>query len=114
MGFGISECTSQITLRSFLVGSAKPEPTYVLGEGTESEMSLNLYPNIYASGAVPAGWSPSEGGTVKYPVRNKVLLQYLRQLLPGRWRKVIKKGIQGDVHYFEHQSGQVADVKYLP
>jgi hypothetical protein len=77
-------------------------------------MPLNLYPNIHASGSVPAGWTPTPGGTIKYPVRNKVLLRYLRQLLSGRWQKVIKKGSAGEVHYFEHESGQVADVKYLP
>jgi hypothetical protein len=77
-------------------------------------MPLNLCPNIYASGSVPAGWVPVQGGTVKYPVRNAKLLRYLRQLLPGKWQKVIKKGSPGDVHYFEHDSGQVADVKYFP
>jgi hypothetical protein len=47
-------------------------------------------------------------------VRNAKLHRYLRQLLPGKWRKVIKKGSPGDIHYFEHESGQVADVKYFP
>jgi hypothetical protein len=51
---------------------------------------------------------------VKYPVRNAKLARTLRQLLPGGWKKVIKKGTTGDVHYFEHQSGQVAGVKYFP
>lgn len=77
-------------------------------------MPLHLYPNVYMSGSVPAGWTPASGGTIKYPVRNQVLLRYLRQLLPGRWQKVIKKGRPGEIHYFEHQSGQVADVKHLP
>ncbi len=77
-------------------------------------MPLNLYPDVYSSGSVPAGWVPVKGGTLKYPVRNAVLLRYLRDLLPGRWQKVIKKGNPGDIHYFEHASGQVADVKYYP
>lgn len=77
-------------------------------------MPLYLYPNIYASGVVPAGWTPTQGGTMKYPVRNKEVLSYLRTLLPGRWQKVIKQGKPGDVHYFEHQSGQVAGVKHFP
>ena len=77
-------------------------------------MPLNLYPNIHASGSVPAGWTPTQGGTIKYPVRNKRLLQYLRQRLPGRWRKVIKNGNPGEVHYLEHESGRVADVKHWP
>jgi hypothetical protein len=77
-------------------------------------MPLHLYPDIYASGSVPAGWVPDKGGSLKYPVRNAAVRRYLRQLLPGRWQKVIKKGNSGEVHYFEHASGQVADVKFFP
>jgi hypothetical protein len=57
---------------------------------------------------------PTKGGTMKYLVRNPVVRQYLRQLLPGRWQKVIKQGNSGEVHYFEHASGHVAGVKYYP
>ncbi|MHB1425666.1 MAG: hypothetical protein ACYC3I_21060 [Gemmataceae bacterium] len=77
-------------------------------------MPLHLYPDVYASGSVPAGWTPTQGGTIKYPVRNAAVLHYLRQLLSGRGQKVIKKGNSGEVHYFEHVSGQVAGVKYYP
>jgi hypothetical protein len=77
-------------------------------------MPLNLYPNVYASGTVPQGWKPSPSGTLKYPVRNDQVLKYLRQLLAGKWQKVIKQGNTGEIHYFEHASGQVADVKYFP
>jgi len=75
-------------------------------------MPLHLYSNVYASGSVPTGWTPMRGGTVKYPVRNSAVRRYLRQLLPGRWQKVIKNGNIGEVHYFEHSSGQVAGVKF--
>jgi len=58
-------------------------------------------------------------------VRNPAVRRYLRQLLPGRWQKVIKNGNTGEVHYFEHASGalhevsaerseQVAGVKFFP
>ena len=77
-------------------------------------MPLYLYPDVYASGTVLAGWTPGKGGTIKYPVRNPAVLRYLRQLLPGKRQKVIKQGNIGEVHYFEHASGQVAGVKYLP
>ena len=77
-------------------------------------MPLNLYPSIYASGSVPVGWTPTRGGTIKYPVRDKLVLQCLHQLLPGLWRKVIKQGTPGEVHYFEHRSSQVAGVKPVP
>ena len=77
-------------------------------------MPLHLYPNVYASGSVPKDWTPIKGGIIKYPVRNPVVHHYLRQLLAGRWQKVIKTGDSGEVHYFEHSSGQVAGVEFLP
>lgn len=77
-------------------------------------MPLHLYPDVYASGSVPSGWTPIQGGTIKYPVRNAAVLRHLRQLLSGRWQKVVKKGDSGEVHYFEHASGQVAGVKFFP
>lgn len=52
-------------------------------------MPLHLYPDVYASGSVPAGWVPVKGGALKYPVHNKALLKYLRELLAGKWQKVI-------------------------
>ena len=77
-------------------------------------MPLHLYTDVYASGSVPLGWVPTRGGTLKYPVRNRAVRRYLRQLLPGRWQKVIKQGNNEAVHYFEHASGHVAGVKYYP
>lgn len=77
-------------------------------------MPLNLYPDVSASGSVPQGWTPSRGGTLKYPVRNRAVLRELRRLRPGRWQKVIKPGNLGEVHYFKHQSGSVAGVKFFP
>ena len=40
-------------------------------------------------------------------------MRVLRNLHAGRWKKVIKKGNSGEVHYFEHESGQVAGVKFF-
>ena len=77
-------------------------------------MPLHLYPDVYASGSVPQDWVPVKGGAIKYPVRNPAVLRCLRDLLPGTWQKVIKRGNNGEVHYFEHASGQVAGVKYSP
>lgn len=77
-------------------------------------MALNLYSDIYASGSVPQNWAPIKGRTLKYPVHNKAVLRELRRLIAGRWRKVIKQGNFGEVHYFEHESGRVAGVKYFP
>jgi hypothetical protein len=77
-------------------------------------MALDLYPSIYASGLVPQGWMPVRGCILKYPVRNRVVLRELRRLRSGRWKKVIKQGNVGEVHYFEHESGRVAGVKFFP
>ena len=33
----------------------------------------------------------------------------LRHLHVGKWKKVIKKGNFGEAHYFEHESGSVAN-----
>jgi hypothetical protein len=76
-------------------------------------MPLNLYSDVYASGSVPENWAPVKGGTLKYPVRNKAVLRELRRLRAGHWKKVIKQGNSGEVHYFEHKSGEVAGVKYF-
>ena len=76
-------------------------------------MPLNLYPDIYASGSVPQDWMPSRGGTLKYPVRNRAVLRELRRLRSSRWRKVIRQGNLGEAHYFEHESGRVAGVKFF-
>jgi len=77
-------------------------------------MPLHLYPNIRASGSVPKNWRPTRGNADKYPVYNATLLKYLRQLRRGIWQKIIKYGNNGEVHYFEHESGDVADVKFFP
>ena len=77
-------------------------------------MPLRLYSDIYAAGSVPEGWTPNKGGKIKYPVRNPAVRRYLRELLPGKWQKVITSGSIGEVHYFEHASGKVAGVKFFP
>ena len=77
-------------------------------------MPLHLCANIHASRCVPEDWSPAKGGTIKYPVRNPAVRRYLGRLLTGKWQKVIKSGATGEVHYFEHASGQVAGVKFFP
>lgn len=77
-------------------------------------MPLHLYHDVYASGAVPQDWTPVRAGILKYPVRNPAVLRELRRLQAGRWKKVIKQGNSGEAHYFEHESGKVAGVKFFP
>lgn len=77
-------------------------------------MPLHVYESIRAYGSVPPGWVPEKQPPVKYRVRNKLLATHLRELRRGRWLKVLKGGSTGEVHYFEHQSGAVAGVKFIP
>jgi len=70
-------------------------------------MALYVYRDVHASGSVSADWTAFKGGTLKYPVRNRAVSRYLRELLPGAWHKVIKNGSSGEVHYFEHASDLV-------
>jgi len=76
-------------------------------------MPLHLYSDIYASGSVPENFEPIKGKAIKYPVSNKLVLKELRRLNIGKWKKVIKLGSIGEAHYFEHESGNVAGVKYF-
>jgi len=76
-------------------------------------MPLKIYSDIYSSGSVPEEWTPTKGGTIKYPVRNPAVRWHLHRLLAGKWQKVIKNGSTGEVHYFEHASGKVAGVKFF-
>jgi hypothetical protein len=47
------------------------------------------------------------------PVHNSALKKLLRDARPGGWSKVYLKGKDGtEIHYFEHESGAVALVKY--
>lgn len=62
-------------------------------------MPLHVYRSIYESGSIPAEWKPIRGGTIKYRIRNTALRGYLRQLLPGKWQKVMKAGNIREVHY---------------
>ena len=67
---------------------------------------LRLFGNWRESDAVPRGWQPAgpPGAVVRVRVRNRLLLQYLRKMRPGKWRKVYRKGVDGsEVHYFKHE-----------
>ena len=63
---------------------------------------------------MPAGWRPLKGGTTKVRINNRELLEDLRRKLPGEWKKVYRRGADGtEIHYFEHESGKVFNVKHI-
>ena len=64
---------------------------------------------------VPEGWRSAQppGAVTKVGIKNRGLLNLFRKTLPGRWAKVYHKGMDGsEVHYFQHESGKVACVKF--
>lgn len=77
-------------------------------------MPLHLFDSIRESGSVPPEWLPDRLSPIKLRVHNGPLLKHLRDLKAGRWRKVLKGGSAGEIHYFEHESGSVAGVKFFP
>lgn len=76
-------------------------------------MPLHAYASIRASGSVPPDWVPDNRSAIKFRVHNARLLEHLRELRQGRWRKTLKGGSTGEIHYFEHESGDVAGVKFI-
>jgi hypothetical protein len=58
---------------------------------------MQLYNSWRESPKVPQGWTPRDppGAWVRVPVKNKGLLQALRELKPGKWYKVYHYGKDG-------------------
>lgn len=75
-----------------------------------------VFNSIREAPKYPEGFRPIKNGTKKLRVENKFLLEKLRQIEPGEWRKVYQDGFDGDrrnisIHYFQSPSGKVFDVK---
>jgi len=60
-----------------------------------------------------AGLEAEKRRHVQISGANLAVRRELSHLRPGRWRKVIKQGNLGEVHYFEHEFGRVAGVKFF-
>jgi len=71
-------------------------------------MALKIVENL--TSALPKSWNPVQGGLLKYPIQNPLVLQELTRALPGEWKKVIRQGKTMDLLYFEHKSGRVAEI----
>ncbi|MBO5087386.1 MAG: RHS repeat-associated core domain-containing protein, partial [Lachnospiraceae bacterium] len=85
-----------------------------------SEYELReVYDSIKQSPKYPKGFQPRENGTTVHKVNNKQLLQKLKQIESGIWKKVYKDGYDTygnkvSIHYFRSQSGKVFNVKVKP
>ncbi len=79
----------------------------------------NVYNSIKESPKYPNGFTGIQNGTVKVNVNNGKLLDDLRKIEHGKWKKVYKDGYDVDgnkvsIHYFQSQSGKVFDVDVKP
>ena len=88
------------------------------GDSGSSELE-NVYNSIKESPNYPEGFEPRQNGTTRNTVKNKGLLEKLREIESGTWKKVYKDGydINGNeisIHYFQSESGKVFDVKVKP
>ena len=87
--------------------------------GNDSSELENVYNSIKESPNYPEGFEPRQNGTTRNTVKNKELLEKLRKVESGTWKKVYKDGydINGNeisIHYFQSESGKVFDVKVKP
>jgi hypothetical protein len=81
-----------------------------------SSKAKNIYNSIKDAPKYPQGFEAIQNGTKKVNINNKGLLEELREIEPGKWKKVYKDGYDADgnkisIHYFESQTGKVFDVK---
>ena len=85
--------------------------------GSESTPQ-NVYNSIKNSPNYPDGFEPVQNGTKKVNVNNQQLLDQLRTVESGEWKKVYQNGYsngeQVSIHYFQHTgTGKVFDVKVI-
>ena len=64
----------------------------------------------------PEGFQPVTNGTKTNKIKNQQLLEKLREIESGTWKKVYKDGYDTfgnkiSIHYFQSESGKVFNVK---
>lgn len=80
------------------------------------KVSKHVYKAIKYAPKYPKGFKAVQNGTKNVTVKNKDLLEELRQIESGPWKKVYKDGYDKNgkkisIHYFQSKSGLVFDVK---
>lgn len=75
-----------------------------------------LYSGIKKSPNYPKDFRDVQNGTTKNKVKDRATLDMLRTAVPGEWHKVYRDGHDSSgkkvsIHYFQHKSGKVFDVK---
>jgi filamentous hemagglutinin len=75
-----------------------------------------LYNSIKESPNYPKGFTNRQNGKTQHSINNKALLEKLRGLEPGKWKKIYQDGFDSSgyfisIHYFQSASGKVFNVK---
>ncbi|MGC4018607.1 MAG: hypothetical protein QM793_04830 [Muricomes sp.] len=88
------------------------------GDSSSNELK-EVHNSIKDSPKYPEGFQPRKNGTTSNKVNNQELLEKLREIESGTWKKVYKDGYDAygnevSIHYFQSQSGKVFDVKVKP
>ena len=87
--------------------------------GNSSNELKDVYNSIKDSPDYPKEFEAVKNGTTKNTIKNKELLDKLREIESGKWTKVYKDGYNSSgnkisIHYFQSQSGKVFNVKVKP
>ena len=111
-GTGLAISGSALT-NMFDVRIQKSESSKGNGDG-ESGNSSNELKHVY-----PKEIEAVKNGTTKNAIKNKELLDKLREIESGKWTKVYKDGYDSSgnkisIHYFQSESGKVFNVKVKP
>lgn len=100
-----------------LTPNSKYDTSFIDGDGGDRSGELtDVYNSIKDSPKYPEGFQARKNGTTRNTVKNKELLEQLRELEAGTWKKVYKDGynMYGEeisIHYFQSESGKVFNVK---
>ena len=120
-GTGLAISGSALT-NMFDVRIQKSESNKGKGDGERGNSSNELkdvYNLIKDSPDYPKEFEAVKNGTTKNTIKNKELLDKLREIESGKWTKVYKDGYNSSgnkisIHYFQSQSGKVFNVKVKP
>ena len=120
-GTGLAISGSALT-NMFDVRIQKSESNKGKGDGERGNSSNELkdvYNSIKDSPDYPKEFEAVKNGTTKNTIKNKELLDKLREIESGKWTKVYNDGYNSSgnkisIHYFQSQSGKVFNVKVKP
>ncbi|MDR1157269.1 MAG: hypothetical protein LBK75_03040 [Oscillospiraceae bacterium] len=85
----------------------------IAGAGKQIE---NVFTSIRKAASYPNGFESARNGLKKITINNSELLENLRKIEPGEWKKIYQDGyVDGSkvsIHYFQHtKTGKIFDVK---